>query len=73
VAVSRMKSVFPPTRYDVRPWLISCLIAVLAYALLDINSRRWYNAGQQSVLIYAIDSIPIAPDSIMCLQWKWLQ
>ena len=75
-AGGRMVSVFPPTRYDVRPWLIAALIASLAYALLAYHTQSWYNtgyaAGQRSVVFYAVDSIPLAPDSLMCMQWRWL-
>jgi hypothetical protein len=71
-----MVSVFPPSRWDARPWLMAILIAALAYALLDRSRQQWYDtgydAGYQSVIMWYADSIPQAPSEILCKQWRWL-
>jgi len=64
-----MKSVFPPARTDARPVLLVLLVTVVLFWAMN----QTYLAGVAAGPVLVIqDSIPLAPDSLLCLQWKWI-
>ena len=66
-------SVFPPTQWDSRPWTLVYLAVIVGAVIFGVG----YVSGQYSrpnyIIVQSIDSIPIPPDAILCLQHQWIK